>query len=142
MITSPLPLLLVVAAMLGLGVTGNLFSSSPFVIAAQAAALVLNLWARTSFQSGTFRVTAAPGGASLITRGPYRFIRHPMYSAALIFIWAGIASHRSIWTLAVGIAVTAVCIARVIAEERMLRAKYPEYLDYSRSTKALIPFVF
>ena len=140
--TSPLPLLFVIAAIVVLGVTGNLFSLSPFVIAVQAAAVGLNVWARISFQSGTFRVTAAPGGASIITHGPYRFIRHPMYSAALLFIWAGVASHLSVLTLAIGIAVTAVGVARVIVEEQLLRAEYPEYLDYSRSTKALIPFVF
>ena len=140
--SSPLPLLLVIAVIIVLGVTGNMFSASPFVIVAQVAAVGLNIWARISFQSGTFRVTAAPGGATMITRGPYRFIRHPMYSAALVFIWAGVASHLSVLTLAIGIAVTAVCIARVIVEERLLRAQYPEYLDYSRSTKALIPFVF
>ena len=141
MITSPLPLLVVVAAIAVLGVTGNLFAASPFVIPAQVAAAVLNIWARILFQRGTFRVTAAPGGAPIITRGPYRFIRHPMYSAALVFIWAGVASHLSELTLAIGIAVTAVVIARVVVEERLLRAKYPEYLDYSLSTKALIPFI-
>lgn len=140
--TSPLPLLFVIAAIVVLGVTGNLFSLSPFVIAVQAVAVGLNVWARISFQSGTFRVTAAPGGASIITHGPYRFIRHPMYSAALLFIWAGVASHLSVLTLAIGIAVTTVGVARVIVEEQLLRAEYPEYLDYSRSTKALIPFVF
>ena len=89
MIASPLPLLFVVAAIAVLGVTGNLFASSPFVITAQVAAVVLNVWARISFQRGTFRVTAAPSGAPIVTRGPYRFIRHPMYSAALVFMVAG-----------------------------------------------------
>ena len=78
MMSSPLPLLLVIAVIIVLGVTGNMFSASPFVIVAQVAAVGLNIWARISFQSGTFRVTAAPGGATMITRGPYRFIRHPM----------------------------------------------------------------
>lgn len=142
MITSSLPLIFVVASIVVLAVTGNLFSSSLFVITVQVAAVALNVWARTSFQSGTFRVTAAPGAASLITRGPYRFIRHPMYSAALVFIWAGVASHLSILTLAIGITVTGVCIVRVIEEERLLRANYSEYLEYSRTTKSLIPFVF
>ena len=141
MMASPLPLLVVVVAIAVLGVTGNLFAASPFVITAQVTAVALNVWARISFPRGTFRVTAAPGDASIIMRGPYRFIRHPMYSAALVFIWAGVASHLSVLTLTIGIAVTAVIIARVIVEERLLRAKYPEYLDYSRSTKALIPFV-
>ena len=128
--TSPLPLLFVIAAIVVLGVTGNLFSLSPFVIAVQAVAVGLNVWARISFQSGTFRVTAAPGGASIITHGPYRFIRHPMYSAALLFIWAGVASHLSVLTLAIGIAVTTVGVARVIVEEQLLRAEYPEYFFY------------
>ena len=142
MLTSPLPLLVVVAAIAVLGITGNLLASSPFVITAQVAAVALNVWARISFQRGTFRVTAAPGGAPMITRGPYRFLRHPMYSAALVFIWAGVASHPSVLTVAIGIAVTAVVIARVIVEERLLRARYPEYDDYARSTKALVPYVF
>jgi len=142
MMASAIPLLLVVAAIAALGITGNLFSPSPFVIAAQVAALGLNIWARISFQRGAFRVTAAPGGTSIIKRGPYRLIRHPMYSAVLLFIWAGIASHFSALTLAIGIAVTVMTIARVIVEERLLRATYPEYLDYSKSTKALVPYVF
>ena len=142
MITSALPLLFVVASIVVLGVTCNLFALSPFVIAAQATAVGLNVWARRSFQAGTFRVSAAPAGSSIIRRGPYRVIRHPMYSAVLLFMWAGIVSHVSVLTLAVGIAVTALTIARVIAEERLLSAKYPEYLEYTRSTKAIVPYLF
>ncbi len=142
MITSALPLLFVLLAIIVLGVTGNLFSASPVVVAAQVAAVALNVWARLSFQKGTFRVTAAPSSGSIITRGPFRFVRHPMYSAALLFIWAGVASHSSALTLAIGIAVTALCIVRVIAEDRLLLAAYPGYLEYSRSTKALVPYVF
>jgi protein-S-isoprenylcysteine O-methyltransferase Ste14 len=139
---SPLPLLFVIAAIVVLGVTGNLFSPSPIVITVQVAAIVLNLWARASFQNGTFRVTAGPSADLLLTRGPYKFVRHPMYFAALAFIWAGILSHVSALTLAIGVAVTGVCIARVIVEERLLRAKYPEYSEYARSTRALIPLLF
>ena len=142
MITSALPLVFVVAAIVVLAVTGNLFTLSPFAIAAQVAAVGLSVWARRSFPKGTFRVSAAPGGASIIRRGPYRVIRHPMYSAALLFIWAGVVSHLSVLTLTIGIAATIVAIVRVIAEERLLRAQYPEYHDYTRSTKALVPYVF
>jgi protein-S-isoprenylcysteine O-methyltransferase Ste14 len=142
MIASALPLLFVVAAIAVLGVTGNLFASSPFVVAAQGAAVGLSVWARRSFQKGAFRVTAAPGSGSIIRRGPYRFIRHPMYSAALLFVWAAVVSHLSVLTLAIGVAVTAVVIARVVAEERLLGAQYPEYQAYVRSTKALVPYVF
>ena len=142
MVTSLLPLVFVVAAIVVLAVTGNLFASSPFVIASQVAAVALNVWARRSFRKGTFRVSAAPGGTSIITRGPYRVIRHPMYSAVLLFVWAAVVSHLSVLTLAIGIAVTVVVIARVIAEERLLRARYPEYHNYTLTTRALVPYVF
>ncbi len=142
MITSALPLLFTIVVIVVLAATGNLFSSSPFVIAAQITAVGLSAWARRSFQKGTFRVSAAPGGSSIIRRGPYRFIRHPMYSAVLLFVWTAVVSHVSVLTLAIGIAVTVVVIARVIAEERLLSAKYPEYQDYKRSTKALVPYLF
>ena len=112
MITSALPLLIAVGAIVVLGVTGNLFAWSPFVITAQMAAVGLNVWARRSFQEGTFRV------------------------------WAAVVSHASVFTLTVGIAATVMIVVRVVAEERLLRAHYPEYPDYARSTKALVPYVF
>lgn len=142
MMTSALPLVLVVLTIGGLAATGSLLSWSPFVIGAQVAAIGLNVWARRSFQKGTFRVSAAPAGGSMIQLGPYRVIRHPMYAAALLFIWAAVISHASNLTLSIGVAVTVVCVARIIAEERLLSVQYPEYADYARSTKALVPFVF
>lgn len=142
MLASALPLAVIIAAIAVLGVTGNLLSASPFVIVAQVAAVALNVWARRSFQKGTFRVSAAPGGESIIRSGPYRFIRHPMYSAVLLFVWAGVLSHVSALTLTVGAFATGVAIARVVAEERLLRARYVDYADYALTTKALMPFVF
>jgi protein-S-isoprenylcysteine O-methyltransferase Ste14 len=142
MITSAFPLLFIIGSIAALAVTGNLFSSSPFVIAAQAAAVGLSIWARRAFRQDTFRVTAVPAGSSIIRHGPYRVIRHPMYSAALLFIWTAVVSHLSVLTLAIGIACTGLAVARVFAEEQLLRARFVEYPDYARSTNALIPFVF
>jgi protein-S-isoprenylcysteine O-methyltransferase Ste14 len=64
-----------------------------------------------------------------------------MYAAALLFIWAAVVSHVSALTLTIGIAVTVVAVARVIAEERLLRTQYPDYQQYTLSTKALVPYV-
>jgi protein-S-isoprenylcysteine O-methyltransferase Ste14 len=142
MVASALPLALVLAAVVALAATGNLLSASPLVIAAQVAAVMLNLWARSSFEKGTFRVEAAPGGTSLIRRGPYRVLRHPMYSAALMFVWASVLGHISAFTVGLGVAVTALTMVRVGAEERLLQAQYPDYGEYMRTTKALVPFLY
>ena len=141
MITSPLPLLMVIAAIVVLAVTGNLFSASPLIIAFQIAAIGLSVWARRAFQPGTFRVTAAPAGMAIIRRGPYRYVRHPMYAAALLFIWTAVLGHMSAFTVGAGMVVTVSVVARVIAEERLLVAQLPGYAEYRRSTAALLPFV-
>jgi protein-S-isoprenylcysteine O-methyltransferase Ste14 len=138
---SAFPLLVVISAVVALAATGSLFASSPWIVAVQAAAIGLSVWARRSFPSGTFRVVAAPGSPSVIRRGPYRLIRHPMYAAVLLFIWTAILSHLRPVTLAIGIVVTVIVLLRVIAEERVLRANYPDYREYARSTRALIPFL-
>jgi protein-S-isoprenylcysteine O-methyltransferase Ste14 len=142
MINSVLPLVFVVAAIVTLAVTRTLLSWAPFAIAAQLAAVGLSGWARRSFQQGSFHVSAAPAGASIIRRGPYRVIRHPMYSAALLFTWTAVVYHASPLTLTIGITTTVVVIVRVGAEEGLLRAQYPEYQEYARSTKALVPYLF
>jgi protein-S-isoprenylcysteine O-methyltransferase Ste14 len=141
MINSALPLVVVIGGILFLVLTHSLFSASPVVIALQLAAIALNVSARLSFPREAFRVSAAPGGSEIIRRGPYRFIRHPMYAAVLLFIWTAILSHLSWLNVSVGIVVTAFACARVIAEERLLRQRFPGYIDYARSTKAIIPFV-
>lgn len=141
MIASAAPLAVVISSIVILAVTGNLISPSPYVIAVQAGAIALSVWARRSFPKDSFRVVANPGASSIIRRGPYRSIRHPMYSAALIFIWAAVLSHLSPWTLVLGLVVTSVVGARVVVEERLLRQRYPEYEGYARATKALIPFI-
>ena len=142
MMASIAPLLLVIASIVALGMTGNLFVRSPLVIAVQVGAIGLSIWTRRSFQKGAFRVTATPGGSSIIRNGPYRFVRHPMYAAALLFIWTAVANHLSAFTVTVGVAVSGTAIARVIVEERLLRTRYPDYDDYARSTRSLVPYLF
>jgi len=141
-IISLLALPVLIAAYVILAVTGSLFSPSPLVIAAQVLAVGLSIWARRSFPKGAFRVAAAPAASAVIRRGPYRFIRHPMYAANLLFLWAAVLSHASAWTVALAVAVTAVVSVRIVFEERILRERYAaEYETYTRETKAVIPFL-
>lgn len=130
-----------VAVIVILAATGNLISTAPLVISVQALAIALSIWARRSFPRGTFRVAADPAADALIQRGPYRVLRHPMYAAALLFVWAAVLSHRSVLTWTLGLVLTVIVAARVVGEERILRARYDGYDAYARSTKALIPFV-
>jgi protein-S-isoprenylcysteine O-methyltransferase Ste14 len=140
-VISRLASLVMLTGLVVLIATGNFFSPSPLVIACQVGALALAVWARRSFAPGQFRVLPTPSGDGLIRRGPYRLIRHPMYSAATLLLWATVFGHWSWFTLVVGAVPTLTLIPRILDEERKLRARYPDYADYARSTKALVPFV-
>ena len=138
---SKFALLILVVAILYLLISGNLLSSSPFVIAAQLSAVALSIWARRSFQAGQFSIHAEPKAGQLVAKGPYKFIRHPMYAAALLLIWSSILGHISPVNIVIGVIVTCEVAIRIVTEEEYLRAQYPEYAEYSRKTKRIIPYI-
>ncbi len=125
-----------------LAIRGNLISASPIIIGCQLGGLAFMVWARFAFPKGSFRVSAKPAGSEVIHRGPYRFIRHPMYAGAAVLLWASVAGHLSTLSVVIALVPTAAVLGKIVAEERYLRARYPDYAEYSRSTKRLVPFVF
>jgi protein-S-isoprenylcysteine O-methyltransferase Ste14 len=132
---------MVVAALVWLLATGSLLSPSPVVIAAQLLAVALAVSARVAFGRGELRVDAVPGSGPLLTRGPYAYVRHPMYAAALLLIWASILGHWSVPNGVVGLLATAMAAVRMPVEEALLRQQYPEYEAYAARTRRVVPFV-
>jgi len=133
---------LMVAAIVGLALVGALFSPSPVVIAAQLAAFALLVWARITFGLRSFHAAANPTGGGLVTSGPYRYIRHPIYTAICLFGWAGMAAHPSAPALLLGGLLLASALARMLTEERLVVERYPEYREYARRTRRMVPFLF
>jgi protein-S-isoprenylcysteine O-methyltransferase Ste14 len=131
----------VLLALLVLLVRHSLFSVSPYVIGGQLIAVALNLWGRASFGKGLFRIQAESAGGPLMTHGPYRFVRHPMMAAALLFIWSSILGHWGPVNAVIGLVVSALIVTRIVYEERLLGEQYPEYIIYSKRTKRLIPYL-
>lgn len=133
-------LLVGIMAVLYLLVSGSLFSINLLIIV-QVLAFAVMPWARRSFQPGQFSIHAEPEEGRMLVLGPYRYIRHPMYASALAIIWAGVLGHFSYLNLVIGIAVTVAISIRIMSEEQYLRTYYPDYMDYSRKTKRIIPFI-
>ena len=138
---SKLALLILIVTILYLLISGNLLALSPVVIAAQLLAIALSVWARRTFQTNQFSIQAAPQEGHLLLSGPYQFIRHPMYAAALLLIWSGILGHISLVNLLIGVSITGVIAIRIVVEEQYLHTLYPGYTDYSHRTKRLIPLI-
>jgi protein-S-isoprenylcysteine O-methyltransferase Ste14 len=130
-----------VAGILFLGLRGSLFATHPVGIAVQVLAAGLMVWARVTFGRRSFHAAANPTAGGLVTHGPYRYWRHPIYAAILYFAWAGIASHPSLEAVAAAGLITLGLVARMLFEERLVAAEYPEYAAYARRTRRVIPFV-
>jgi protein-S-isoprenylcysteine O-methyltransferase Ste14 len=141
---SLLATMLLVACVVLLFVRHSLIAANPVGIALQVLAALLMLWARLTFGMRSFHATANPTAGGLVTTGPYRYWRHPIYAAVLLFTWTGILAHGAAPTLidlALGVLATAMTLVRVLAEERLLREAMPEYAGYASRTKRFIPFV-
>jgi len=92
---------------------------------------------------GNFNINPLPKqGGRLITTGPYRYIRHPMY-LSLVVVMLGMALYNAHWLNFAGLAlVTAAVSGKAVLEERLLLARFPDYADYRRRTRRIIPGVF
>jgi protein-S-isoprenylcysteine O-methyltransferase Ste14 len=105
--------------------------------------ILLVLWAIITMQKSKLRILPEPSlHAVLITNGPYRLIRHPMYTAILLGS-IGLLVHQFTWIrLAIVIALAMVLLIKLNWEEKMLSRKFEAYEQYTKSTYRLIPFIF
>ena len=112
-------------------------------LALLACALVLGLWALIHNRPGNFNIRPEPKASGrLVTSGPYRYMRNPMYSALLLFAAAAVAAYGDPWKILCWLALALVLLAKVMLEERGLRARFPGYAEYDKRVRRFIPGVF
>jgi protein-S-isoprenylcysteine O-methyltransferase Ste14 len=82
-------------------------------------------------------------GHELITTGPYRFVRHPIYAALLgLLVATGIVIGAPAGTALAVVFYAAGTAVRVRSEEALLRAEFGEaWQEYARRVPAVVPFV-
>jgi protein-S-isoprenylcysteine O-methyltransferase Ste14 len=137
-IIATLALILIVTR---LGVTQQLLGQGPVTIGLQILAVLLMVWARFVFGLRSFHAAANTTTGKLVTTGPYKYMRNPIYSAALLFVWSGITSHASLITILLGCVATTAFLVRIFCEEQFLESAYPSYGAYRLRTRRLIPFI-
>lgn len=113
-------------------------------IALYGAGLLLGLWAMTSNPFFTPVVRIRPEhGHTVVTGGPYRFVRHPGTAGALVADLAGPLILGSPWAIVPAAAVAGLILLRMLLEDRALRADLPGYADYAgRVRRRLVPGVW
>src|SRR5262245_53299196 len=135
-------LLLMIVGVVGLLLRGAILSTSLLGVGVQVAAAGLMIWARMTMGLRSFHATADPTDGGLVTSGPYRFIRHPIYTSICLFCWAAVLAHASLSTVVLGGLVMVGAFMRMTAEERLLVQRYPGYRLYASATKRMVPHVF
>ncbi len=81
-------------------------------------------------------------GHELVTSGPYRFLRHPIYTGMLAALLGTVFLAGWFWLIVFGVT-TLVFVRRIRIEEGYMLKLFPnEYPEYKKRTKALVPFVW
>jgi len=105
-----------------------------------ALALALLLWAMhvNRFFSSVVRIQSERGHR-VVDTGPYRWVRHPGYVAAILLaLTTGVALGSWLAT-AFGACCLPLVAWRILAEDRVLRAELPGYADYARRVRVAAP---
>lgn len=146
MVPDPFTLILLslqVTSLLYLLISAPLNKVSPLLAIFYIAAVALVAWAMKHLKKTKLSILPEPRqGLTLITSGPFRWIRHPLY-AALLLTALGLFFHNPEPIRGfVVLVLFATLTVKAIIEEDYLRHLFPEYEEYMKSTKRFIPFVF
>ncbi len=117
----------------------------PFAIRAAGAvigvvALVLLGWTLRTLGPNLTDTVAVRRQHTLVTSGPYRYIRHPYYSTTLLLVVATALMAANVWLAVAGFAVFGLLALRTPREELALRERFGRrYERYMRRTPRYVP---
>lgn len=118
----------------------QLLSIGAFII---FSSIALGLWAIIAMRKSRFNVMPEPlHNALLITSGPYRLLRHPMYTAVILFAIGVSTMDYTLYRAIATLLLIVVLIIKLNREEKMLLKKFSEYENYKSSTYKLIPYIY
>ena len=106
------------------------------------AGFALAVWARLHLGRNWGMPMSLKEGHELVTTGPYRYVRHPIYSGMLLAFLGSALVAGWVWLpVFVGFGIYFVYSART--EERLMLHEFPEeYTQYRKRTTAIIPFIY
>jgi protein-S-isoprenylcysteine O-methyltransferase Ste14 len=89
------------------------------------------------------RIIEVEAGQRVISTGPYRIVRHPLYLGATLMLLFTPFALGSYWALLAFGPLVALIVFRLLNEEKVLRRELPGYSEYCLRTRfRLIPFVW
>jgi protein-S-isoprenylcysteine O-methyltransferase Ste14 len=111
-------------------------------VAICAAGIALAIWARRHLGRNWGMPMSLKEGHELVTTGPYRIVRHPIYTGILTAMLGATATGSPLWPILFVLSGGYFLYSAIVEERLMLRQFPSQYPAYKRRTKMLIPFVF
>lgn len=131
-------------SMLGILVfTGPIIPVKWWTIMLMALGAFFGLWAIYTIRLGNLSILPyVKEGGIMVAKGPYRFIRHPMYTGLILISWAMVGGHITYYRVIAAAVLTIALIVKLHLEETYLKKAFEPYSEYTRQTKKLIPFIY
>jgi protein-S-isoprenylcysteine O-methyltransferase Ste14 len=101
------------------------------------------MWARIYLGRNWSGYVTYKEDQTLVTSGPYRYVRHPIYTSMILMFIGTILYYGSLFVSIFLIILTIDFVLRTKKEEKiMIRLFGEKYMDYMKRTKRLIPLVY
>ena len=141
-----LPYLLVTIQLCALGyiaLSGSIFSKNWHGLLMELAGGVLAIWAVALMRSNANVAPIPKQNGLLITKGPYKIIRHPMYTAQVIAVFPLVLEHNTPCRVAALIILIVTLLYKLHYEEKRLINHFGQpYEDYQKVSKRILPFIY
>lgn len=103
---------------------------------------VVGVWALAANRPGNFNIHPTPrADGMLVAHGPYRWIRHPMYTSVMLLgIGCALTLGSALAWLLLGV-LCLMLLIKALLEERWMTALHPSYAPYQARTHRFIPYL-
>ena len=124
------------------GVTALLLAAAGAIVAAGGSVVIL--WSRANLGEAWSLIPAAAEQSGFVITGPYRLVRHPIYSGlSMVAVGQAIAFSSGPAFIVVLVAVIPSLVWRARVEEDLLTSVFGDgYRHYKRRTSMIVPYVF
>jgi protein-S-isoprenylcysteine O-methyltransferase Ste14 len=126
-----------------IGITGPIIPNNIIILIGEVAGVLLMVWAIWTMRLGNLNISPdLKKNSILVLSGPYKLLRHPMYTAVLLVTLMLVINDMTLWRIGFWLVLIIDLYFKFLYEEKLLLAKFPQYSDYMSKTKRLIPFIY
>jgi len=103
--------------------------------------ILLGIWAVVAMRFSVNIFPDVRDNQHLVIRGPYKWIRHPMYTSVLLVTLAWVINRPDTVSALLWILLFTDLLIKTNYEENLLVKRFPKYSEYKTTVHALVPFI-